>query len=732
MEAKIRKQIEKKLASPRKALQASLIEADLRECKLTNLTDIMLPFDELTGVFGAHPELSEFGKALEFCNDLLGQIATEHISHYTGLSYVLTVYELMSDQLDLFLKGDTNLDRFHLFLEKVSQAFLGVENVKVVLASSSQEVIQDMPPQDLIDDGTFSDFINEVTDGLETVEENILEMEQDPSQLSLIDLLFRVMHTIKGTAGFMGMPTISKVAHKTEDVLGEIRDGKRGLVPNVFDLMFKSVDTLKNLIIQLTSLVQGTEVKPVNIGNFFRALDVVYGLAEPDPNIEQPKAQSPLSKEEETNAAAMLAAMEEAGEQPGPGATKDEPTLSDVAKKGDSGKGPTKIQDMLKVPAERLDELSNLVGEMVVALSLLTQNPIMAELTDRNVNSQLDHLDKITESLRDKVLGIRMFPIGTVFSKLSRQVRDLSQKSGKKIDLQLKGVDTLVDKSIIDNIYAPLMHLVRNSIDHGIEPPGERGDKNEVGEVEIKAQHLGDAIEIAISDDGKGLDKERILEKAIERGLVKNKESLTEKEIFGFIFMPGFSTAKQVTDISGRGVGMDVVRKTIESLRGKIETESTPGKGTKFILKMPLTTSIIEGLVVAVGGNRFIMPILDVLQTITPEREDLKGIQGRENEFFLLAGEMIPIVRLYEVYQLEPDVTDPGQAVLVVVNSAGKKYGIMVDELLHRQQIVIQPLGERFKRLKGVSGGTILGDGRVGLILDPVSLVQKQPIQEEV
>src|SRR3989339_2127858 len=222
MEAKIRKQIEKKLASPRKALQASLIEADLRECKLTNLTDIMLPFDELTGVFGAHPELSEFGKALEFCNDLLGQIATEHISHYTGLSYVLTVYELMSDQLDLFLKGDTNLDRFHLFLEKVSQAFLGVENVKVVLASSSQEVIQDMPPQDLIDDGTFSDFINEVTDGLETVEENILEMEQDPSQLSLIDLLFRVMHTIKGTAGFMGMPTISKVAHKTEDVLGEI------------------------------------------------------------------------------------------------------------------------------------------------------------------------------------------------------------------------------------------------------------------------------------------------------------------------------------------------------------------------------------------------------------------------------------------------------------------------------------------------------------------------------
>ena len=732
MEAKIRKQIEKKLASPRKALQASLIEADLRECKLTNLTDIMLPFDELTGVFGAHPELSEFGKALEFCNDLLGQIATEHISHYTGLSYVFTVYELMSDQLDLFLKGDTNLDRFHLFLEKVSQAFLGVENVKVVLASSSQEVIQDMPPQDLIDDGTFSDFINEVTDGLETVEENILEMEQDPSQLSLIDLLFRVMHTIKGTAGFMGMPTISKVAHKTEDVLGEIRDGKRGLVPNVFDLMFKSVDTLKNLIIQLTSLVQGTEVKPVNIGNFFRALDVVYGLAEPDPNIEQPKAQSPLSKEEETNAAAMLAAMEEAGEQPGPGATKDEPTLSDVAKKGDSGKGPTKIQDMLKVPAERLDELSNLVGEMVVALSLLTQNPIMAELTDRNVNSQLDHLDKITESLRDKVLGIRMFPIGTVFSKLSRQVRDLSQKSGKKIDLQLKGVDTLVDKSIIDNIYAPLMHLVRNSIDHGIEPPGERGDKNEVGEVEIKAQHLGDAIEIAISDDGKGLDKERILEKAIERGLVKNKESLTEKEIFGFIFMPGFSTAKQVTDISGRGVGMDVVRKTIESLRGKIETESTPGKGTKFILKMPLTTSIIEGLVGAVGGNRFIMPILDVLQTITPEREDLKGIQGRENEFFLLAGEMIPIVRLYEVYQLEPDVTDPGQAVLVVVNSAGKKYGIMVDELLHRQQIVIQPLGERFKRLKGVSGGTILGDGRVGLILDPVSLVQKQPIQEEV
>jgi len=739
------------LASPREQLRGSLLEADLRECRLTDLSEIMLPFDEISEIY--HQQgLVDFEDAITFSNSVLGDIATEHVSHYTGLSYVLAVYELIDELTDQLIEGTADFTTFHIFLEKIRTTFKGVENVTVALASPEQTILQDIPPNDIIEDGSVSDFINEVGDGLETVEEYLLTLEQDPTQGGLIDHIFRVMHTIKGTSGFLGMPTIGKVGHKTEDVLSEIRDGKRGLDPVVFELLFRSVDTLKNLIAQLTCMVRGEDVEPVNIGLFFKSLETVQSGVIPEPVVEPPvpaaepvEAPTPQAPAAETEAAEedmmdMEAAMaEEAAAEaiahpervaepakPAP-APVQQPVQNKPAGKPAGGSKPAgTIQEMLKVPAERLDDLSNLVGEMVVALSLLTQNPAVDEMVDRRVHSQLDHLEKITESLRDKVLGIRMFPIGSVFSKLSRQVRDLSQKSGKKINLELSGSDTLVDKSIIDNIYAPLMHLVRNSIDHGIEEPGERGEKEGAGLVALSAQHLGDAIEIEIRDDGKGLDAQTILAKAQERGLVKNRESLSNKDIFNFIFMPGFSTAKVVTDISGRGVGMDVVRRTIEGLRGKIATDSTPGEGTSFKLRLPLTTSIIEGLVVSVGESRFIMPILDVLQTITPEDQDLKGVQGKDSEFFLLAGEMVPIVRLYQLFGIEPKVKDPRQAVVVVVQVGSRPYGLLVDEMLHRQQIVIQQLGERLKGLKGLSGGTILGDGRVGLIIDPVSLIQEE------
>jgi len=750
------------LTLPRERLRSSLLEADLRECRLTDLSDIMLPFDEITEIYHTHG-LVDFEDAIAFLYQILGDIATEHVSHYTGLSYVLSVYELMEELTDTLIEGEADFAPFHLFLEKIKTTFKGVENVTVALASPEQTIVQDLPPNDIIEDGSVSDFINEVGDGLETVEEYLLTLEQDPEQDGYIDHIFRVMHTIKGTSGFLGMPTIGKVGHKTEDVLSEIRDGKRGLDPPVFELLFRSVDTLKNLIAQLTSLVQGQNAEPVNIGMFFRSLELVQSGVEPPaatpvqkapPKAAEVSTGKPVAEAESGDDDEMLdmeAAMAEEAEadalahpeltpkepvaasQNGEMSPKPHPARPTVAESQKkmaaqlgTGKAAGVIQEMLKVPAERLDDLSNLVGEMVVALSLLTQNPAVDEMVDRRVHSQLDHLEKITESLRDKVLGIRMFPIGSVFSKLSRQVRDLSQKSGKKINLELSGADTLVDKSIIDNIYAPLMHLVRNSIDHGIEPPGERGDKESGGLVSLKAQHLGDAIEIEIRDDGQGLDSATILAKAQERGLVKNRETLSDKDIFNFIFMPGFSTAKVVTDISGRGVGMDVVRKTIEALRGKIETDSTRGKGTSFKLRLPLTTSIIEGLVVSVGDSRFIMPILDVLQTITPEKQDLKGVQGKDEEFFLLAGEMVPIVRLYELFQITPKVTSPNNAVVVVVLVGNRPYGLLVDEMLHRQQIVIQQLGARLKGLKGLSGGTILGDGRVGLIIDPISLIQEQ------
>ncbi|MEK9665683.1 MAG: chemotaxis protein CheA, partial [Deltaproteobacteria bacterium] len=406
--------------------------------------------------------------------------------------------------------------------------------------------------------------------------------------------------------------------------------------------------------------------------------------------------------------------------------TSKSSTTTEVSKTNESVAA-TQVMDMLKIPAFKLDELSEFIGEMVVALSVLSQNPTIANLEDRELHDRLDQLNKITEQLRDRILSIRMFPVKNVFSKLTRQMRDLSKKSGKQVKLTIQGDETLVDKTIIDSIYAPLMHIMRNTVDHGIETPEERKavGKPQEGTVQLSAHHLGDSILIEVRDDGRGLDRQKLLSKALERGLISERENLTDQQIFMFIFTSGVSTAKEVTDISGRGVGMDVVKREVEKLRGKISVETETGKGTAFLIKLPLTTSIIEGLVVRLGENRFVIPILDVHLTLIPKKDQLYDVQDRESECLILAGEVIPIMRLHEFFDVEADVMVPEEAIIVVVKYGEKKYGLMVDELLHRQQIVVKNLGETFVNLPGITGGTILGDGRVGLILDPETLIHR-------
>ena len=748
MKEELRNELEKTLQPIRDALNLKLVMADLREYKMQGCGEIMIPLDKMLDVFKKF-ELSYFEQAVRFINDLLAEVVMESISHYTGMSYVLNLYELLEDAVDDFIAGKDVFKEFDKTLRRFQQMFTGVAASVKDQPETFRKVVQNMPPQDIMEDGLISEFINEVQEGLEEVETNLLELEQEPEKIDLVNLIFRVMHTVKGTSGFLGMPVIGSVAHKTEDVLSDVRDQKHLVDTSVITLLFAAVDTLKNLIEQLKVLISGAEPEPVDMVRFFEALDICNGqpttsgskisenivVEQVKESVELPEVKKEKAEKEESPEKIDKVVPEN------PAITAEvKPEESLPAAKPQRETVAAKFTEMLKVPAEKLDELSGFVGEMVVALSILVQNKTISKIRDRSVRTQLDHLSKITENLRDQVLGVRMFPIGSVFSKLKRQVRDLSQKSGKEINLEITGEETLVDKSIIDSIYAPLMHLVRNSIDHGVEAKDERIEKgkDEKGSVVLKALHSGDAITIMIEDDGKGLDKELILKKAIERGLAKAGGKYTDQQIYSFIFLPGFSTAKKVTDISGRGVGLDVVTRTVDELRGKITIESQFGKGTSFILSLPITASIIEGLIVSVGESRFVLPILDVDQTLTPKPKMLKGVQGKENEMFLLAGELIPVVRIYELYNLEPKVRDPTEAVLVVVNNGHKKFGLMVDELLHRQQIVLQNLGKRFSKLQGVSGGTILGDGRVGLILDPKSLIQtihmkagKTPVKKE-
>ena len=385
-----------------------------------------------------------------------------------------------------------------------------------------------------------------------------------------------------------------------------------------------------------------------------------------------------------------------------------------------------KVKETVKVESERLDRLLDLIGELVIAESMVTQSEELKGKVSAHFSRQIRHLDKITRELQEMGTSLRMVPVRPVFQKMARLVRDLCRKSGKSVEFVMKGEDTELDKTVVDKIGDPLVHMVRNAIDHGIEAKPEdreKTGKSRKGTVELRAFHKGGSIYIEIEDDGRGLNKDAILKKALERGVIQEGEQLNEKEIFNLIFAPGFSTAQKITDVSGRGVGMDVVRKNIEALRGQVEIRSEEGKGSVFTLRLPLTLAIIDGMVVRVGEERYIIPTLSVTRSIKPNAEDLNTVVGR-GEMLRVQGNLITLFRLNQLFDIGTATKAATDAIVVVVEDEGKQVGILVDDLLGQQQIVIKSLGESLKSIKGLSGGAIMPDGRVGLIIDVGGLVQ--------
>jgi len=316
-------------------------------------------------------------------------------------------------------------------------------------------------------------------------------------------------------------------------------------------------------------------------------------------------------------------------------------------------------------------------------------------------------------------MALRMVPIGHLFQRTARMARDLSRKAGKRIEVEIRGQDTELDRNLIEELGDPLLHMMRNSLDHGIEEEAARAaaGKPEVAKLELRAAHQAGQILVEVADDGRGLDREKIRSRAIERGLVDAGQQLSDEEIFNLIFLPGFSTAAEVTDISGRGVGMDVVRRHIQKLRGRIEIASAPGQGTRFSLKLPLTLAIIDGLVVRVGKERYIIPTISLRELLRPSHGTVQTVQG-QGEMALIRGELFPIVRLNRRFGVADACQDPNQGMLIVVDTEDRRYCLLADEVVGRQEVVIKSLGEPFRDIPGVSGGAILGDGRIGLIVD--------------
>ncbi len=379
----------------------------------------------------------------------------------------------------------------------------------------------------------------------------------------------------------------------------------------------------------------------------------------------------------------------------------------------------------IRVGTDKVDSLINMVGELVITQSMLSQMGdefSMDKLED--LREGLAQLERNTRELQESVMRIRMLPISFSFQRFPRLVHDLSQKLSKKIELKMTGEQTELDKTVMEKIGDPMVHLVRNSLDHGIELPEVRraAGKDEIGTINLNAYHQGGFIIIEISDDGAGLPKDKLLAKAIEKGLVSPDEELADEKIYDLIFHPGFSTADQVSDISGRGVGMDVVRKNIKELGGKVGVSTEPGKGTTFTIRLPLTLAILDGQLVRVGNETYIIPLVSIIESLEIETSNINSIAGM-TEVYKMRDDYIPLVRLYEVFDVQPQTTRLQDCLLVVVEGDGGKAGIVVDDLLSQQQVVIKSLETNYKRLPGISGATILGDGTVALILDMSGLL---------
>jgi two-component system chemotaxis sensor kinase CheA len=380
----------------------------------------------------------------------------------------------------------------------------------------------------------------------------------------------------------------------------------------------------------------------------------------------------------------------------------------------------------IRVDTAKIDKLINLVGELVITQSMLSDLGTRFKMNQLHVLlERVAQLERNTREIQERVMSIRMLPIGTAFSRFPRLVRDLAAKTNKKIQLVLSGEETELDKTVIESIGDPLTHLIRNSADHGLEPPEERLDNNkpELGTIRLNAFHEGGSICITVEDDGRGLNRTKILAKAVKQGLISESEKLTDEQIWSLIFKPGFSTADKITDVSGRGVGMDVVKRNIEALGGTIGIKTALGKGSTFTLKLPLTLAIIEGMTVRIGRETYIVPLLSILESIQPTREAVKTIVGK-GELINVRGTLLSVVRLYEVFNLQPEYTDPVKSILLILETEGERVAVMVDEILGQQQVVIKSMEQNFRKVEGIAGATILGDGTVGFILDVRGLLE--------
>ncbi|KPH56364.1 chemotaxis protein CheA [Helicobacter pullorum] len=645
----------------------------------------------------------------------------------------------------------------------------------------------------------LEDFLIEAFEMIEQLDQDLVELENRPEDLELLNRIFRVAHTIKGSGSFLNFSVLTHLTHHMEDVLNKARHGELTITPDIMDVVLESIDFMKKLLNAIRDT--GTDANTgldSDIANVVTRLDAISkgespqdipASQESSTTQEAPQSQAPQEasnntqeevdysnmspeevekeierllnqrQEEDKKKREEKRAKGELQDIQAPSEIEQTPNATPAAKAPESQKQPevnatpakqteakpqikprqeenktlaTSVEQTIRVDVKRLDSLMNLIGELVLGKNRLIK--IYNDVEERyegekfleELNQVVASVSMVTTDIQLAVMKTRMLPIGRVFNKFPRMVRDLSRELGKNIELVISGEETELDKSIVEEIGDPLVHLIRNACDHGIESKEERiaAGKKEQGTVELKAYNEGNHIVVEITDDGKGMDPATLKAKAIEKGIIGEREAdtMTDREAYSLIFKAGFSTAKVVTNVSGRGVGMDVVKTNIEKLNGIIDVDSTYGEGTTLKLKIPLTLAIIQSLLVGVQEEYYAIPLASVIETVRISQDEIYTVENKS--VLRLRNEVLPLVRLADIFGVDSVFDNSEQAYVVVIGLAENKIGVIVDFLIGQEEVVIKSLGSYLKGTEGIAGATIRGDGRVTLIVDIAAMMQ--------
>jgi len=577
-------------------------------------------------------------------------------------------------------------------------------------------------------------FTQETCELCEEAELMLLAFERVPDNLELAANAFRALHSIKGNAGFFGFAELEKISHAAENVLDSIRNGAKKPDKNVMSVVLTSIDYLRN---GAKKIGENTRLDAEEAALLTAALESLNdenatNAAEKENGFSTGKTGKII---ENNNGAADETGKDSVSENTSGRAGREEESAKEIQISTGAPAAPTSLttststsslsSQYIRIDTEKLDALLDLVGEMVIAESMVANSPDLRGLQLEKFEKAIHHLNKITRDIQETALAMRMIPLSSTFHKMERLVRDLSNKFNKKIKFEIVGEETEVDKTIIEQISDPLVHIIRNSIDHGLESNEERvkAGKPSAGVIRLEAKHSAGEVWIIIEDDGRGLDREKIIKKAVDNLLIKGDGSeLKDEEVWKLIFEPGFSTAEKVSNISGRGVGMDVVKRNIEKLRGRVDIRTQKGGGTMIILRIPLTLAIIDGMEIKVGNSRYIIPISSIRQSFKTLPDKISHTPDGA-EIVNTRGELLPIIRLHSMYDIKPLHTKIEDGLLIIVENNEKKCCLFVDELIGQQQIVIKGLSNYLGHVRGVSGCAIMGDGEISLILDIGDLV---------